>query len=351
MGINKCKVGKEYSIDKLNDICGTDIKSHTTGWHIENTYVMLFLTLDKEIMENDYTDNFSKMTTSEKRQEIHDYIDYFDIVKKIFHWEAPTMLNDYNDDLQAFIKKKKKFHLFVREYYKKNKGENPCKSFFYCGPIKYLAHDNKINGRGVIFQSKLEKIDKKNLGHLYNWRPKDPVISSIIANNVDGTRDTCAELIIAREGLHHEYKKFFFGHKDFSGDDDIKSRCLEYICAMFNQYGGGKLIIGVRDDSKTSDGSYEVTGIEEDMKFKSEDKYKDSIVSSIRSAFKDYENIISCFKVFIHRCENGKHICVCEMDRMQEPVRFRGHLYRRGDARTERVQDEAKFIANWEDDN
>ena len=349
MGITKCKVGKEYSINELNNICGCCIKNHTTGWHIESTYVMLFLTLDKEIMENDFTDSFGNMTTSEKRQEIHDYIDYFDIAKKIFHWEAPTMLNDLNENLQDFIKKKKKFHLFVREFYKKNREDDPHEMFFYCGPIKYIDHKNAINGRGVFFQSKLEKINKKNLEHLYNWRSKNPEISSIIAENIDGTDDTCDKLTIAREGKHHEYKKFFFGHKDFSGDDDVKTRCLQYICACFNQSGGGKLIIGVKDDSKDKDGSYEVSGIEEDMKFKSEDKYKDTVVSSIKSAFNDYEDILDFFRVDIHRCRNGKHICVCVINeiRKKKPVTFRGEYYTRGDARTECVKDPKKFEENW----
>ena len=71
------KLGKEYTVKEIGSKLKCKVKNHTTGWHIEKGFVILFLTLDKVFMENSYTSEFSKMSAREQRQEIHEYSDYF----------------------------------------------------------------------------------------------------------------------------------------------------------------------------------------------------------------------------------------------------------------------------------
>ena len=334
MSIKHLKLGKEYTVKEIGSHFKCKIKDHTAGWHIEERFVILFLTLDKEFMENENTPEFAKMSTREKRREIYNYCDFFDIQKQLFFWEGPTDLDESSEDIRSFIEGKKPFYLFVREYYKKEAEDIPYEKFTYAGKITYKSHKSKYeSGKPVTLESKLDKIDDTGkLSKLYDWDPPESEIrQQVYLQQQKDDKEACGKWTKLDEGLKHEYKATFFGHKNYGDDEINKERCCKTICAFLNT-SGGNLIIGVRDDSKTKQKDrYDVTGIEKDIKFKDKNDYKTRITTSIRSALDD-KVIHGYYEVLIHECVNFSHICRIDVRSSPKVCRYKTRVYiRNGD--------------------
>ena len=249
MSIKHLKLGKEYTVEEIGRKFKCKIEDHTVGWHIEDRFVILLLTLDKEIMEIKDPKKYMKLTTKERRKEDYYYRDYFDIGKRLFYWEGPTDLDENHQDIQSFINNEKKFYLFVREYYKKTNNDMPYEKFTYAGPIMYKTHSSSkyMFGRPVSFDSKLLEIeDKGRLAKLYRWESKESEIAQEqFLRNQEEDKESHKEWINLSEGKELEFKAIFF-----SEDPLWTDRCLKTVCAFANTVGG-HLIIGVKDPTKT----------------------------------------------------------------------------------------------------
>ena len=351
MSIKHLKLGKEYTIEEIGRKFKCKIEDHTVGWHIEDRFVILLLTLDKEIMEIKDEKKYIKLTTKERRKEDYYYKDYFDIEKRLFHWEGPTDLDENHQDIKAFINNEKQFYLFVREYYRKTQDDEAYEKFTYVGPIEYKSHDSKNKiGRPVAFDSKLTKIeDKGKLAKLYRWVSKESEIAQEqFLSNQKEDKEEYKEWINKLEGKELEYKAIFFSKDPFWTD-----RCLETVCAFTNTVGG-YLIIGVKDPTKINKFNknklHIVSGIEKDIKFESKDDYKTKITNRIKVSLSDV--VIDHIRFL--ECYNDLHICLIKINplpRSAVPCRYKERIYERAQDTTRKISidKEINFIDRWKD--
>ena len=352
MSLKHLKLGKEYTVEEIGRMGKCKIEDHTVGWHIEDNFVILLLTLDKEIMEIKDPKKYMKLTTKERRKEDYYYRDYFDIEKRLFYWEGPTDLDENHQDIQSFINKEKPFYLFVREYYKKTVDDMPYEKFTYAGRIVYKTHSlsNSISGRPVSFVSQLLKIeDKGRLAKLYRWKSKESEIAQEqFLRNQEEDKQSCKEWINLSEGKELEFKAIFF-----SEDPLWTDRCLKTVCAFANTVGG-HLIIGVKDPTKTKKTrkheSPIVLGIEKDIKFESNDDYKTKITNRIKTTFSD----VDIDYILFHKCYNDKYICrikIKPLPRSDTPCKYKGRFYERSidTSRMVPLDEEINFIDRWKD--
>jgi len=338
--LNVLKLGKEYTKSQLAEELGVqEILENFGGIAETKNFVLLFITMDKT-HDAELPMRLEDMPRLDRYNHNYPYLDVFDMEQRTFNWDSPVGMNIESPIIQQFVKKKKSWFLFVRKYYQRWANDNnPNLNFFYCGEIEYHSHKKGTAYPVHIISTLKEVLDNpaSGLKQIYNWRPKNYKIRLDEFRKLENLKmNLCEKFSSQQEGNRLEFKETFFGNKERGENDTIKDNCLKTICGFLNR-SGGNLIIGVRDEEEH--GIHNITGVEFDVNYISDNDYLDRLQNSIRFALDDGGIINQHIKVELSKCKNGKQICVIEVQQLPNShhSELYGDIYVRQNATTPKL--------------